>query len=116
MSELNSYFTSVELDLYIDQGDDYDKIVTLNDAVGAPINLNGLTITVSLKRYYNSTKNYSLTAASIGDGADGKILLSMTAANTALLVDPRYVYTVYVMTATKKVKVSHGQVLVSPMT
>lgn len=115
MSILNSYFSSAQLDLYIDQGDAYDNIVTLNDQLGSPIDLTGLTVTASLKRYYNSTKDYTLSAQSIGTLTNGQILLSMTATNTALLVDPRYVYTVYVTTGGKKVKVLYGQVLTSPM-
>ena len=115
MSNLNSYFVSAELDLHIDQGDAYDNVVTLNDESGSPIDLTGLTVTASLKRYYNSTRDYALTAASIGSGTNGQILLSMTAETTALLVDPRYVYTVYVTTNNKKVKVLYGQVLTSPM-
>jgi len=115
MSNLNSYFSAAELDLHIDQGDAYDNVVTLNDQLGSPIDLTGLTVTASLKRYYNSTRDYALTAQSIGTLTNGQILLSMTAENTALLVDPRYVYTVYVTTGGKKVRVLYGQVLVSPM-
>lgn len=115
MSILNSYFTAAELDLYIDQGDAYDNIVTLNDQLGSPIDLTGLTVTSSLKRYYNSTRDYILSAQSIGTLTNGQVLLSMTATNTALLVDPRYVYSVYITTGGKKVKVLYGQVLTSPM-
>lgn len=115
MSELTNYFASAELDLHIDQGDSYDNIVTLNDELGSPVNLTGLTITASLKRYYNSTRDYALTATTVSGGADGRILLSITATNTALLVDPRYVYTVYVTTGGKKVRVLYGQAIVSPM-
>lgn len=115
MSILNSYFSSAQLDLYIDQGDAYDNVVTLNDQLGSPIDLTDLTVTASLKRYYNSTKDYTLSAQSIGTLTNGQILLSMTAQNTALLVHPRYVYTVYLTTGGKKVKVLYGQVLTSPM-
>jgi hypothetical protein len=115
MSVLTNYFTAAELDLYVDQGDDYDNVVTLNDELGEPLNLTGLTITASLKRYYNSSKDYSLTAATVGGGGeDGRVSLSITAVNTSLLIDPRYVYSVYVTTGTKKVKVLYGQVLISP--
>ena len=114
MSVLTTYFSSVEVDLYIDQGDDYDKVMYLKGTDGTPIDLTGLTVTASLKRYYNSTKDYALTATVVGTSSDGAINLSMTATNSALLVDPRYVYSVYVMTADKKVKVLHGQVLTSP--
>ena len=115
MSELTNYYASAELDLHIDQGDAYDNIVTLNDEFGSPINLTGLTITASMKRYYNSTRDYALTASVFSGGADGRVLLSITSTNTALLVDPRYVYTVYVTTQSKKVRVLYGQVIVSPM-
>jgi hypothetical protein len=114
MTVLTNYFASAELDLYIDQGDDYDNIVTLNDELGSPIDLTGLTVTASMKRYYNSTKDYALTVALLGSGADGRVVLSMTSTNTSLLVDPRYVYSVYVTTQAKKVKVLYGQVLISP--
>lgn len=115
MTVLTNYFAAAELDLHVDQGDAYDNIVTLNDQLGSPIDLTGLTITASLKRYYNSTRDYALTATTVTAGSDGKVLLSITATNTALLVDPRYVYTVYVTTQSKKVRVLYGQVIVSPM-
>lgn len=114
MTVLTNYFASAELDLYIDQGDDYDNVVTLKDQLGNTINLTGLTVTASMKRYYNSTKDYALTVALLSSGADGKIVLSMTSTNTSLLVDPRYVYNVYVTSQSKKIKVLYGQVLISP--
>lgn len=114
MTFLTTDYTPVDTDLYIDQSDSFSQVITLLDSLGQPLNITGVTLTASLKRYFNSSKDYSLHAEVYGDGVNGQIRLYMSAAETALLIDPRYVYSVKGATGLITVKVLGGQVLINP--
>lgn len=102
------------LDIYIDQGDTYSKTFTIRDDNGDVINLSGMSISVSCKRYYNDTTTYALIG-SISDAVGGKIALNMSATETSKLKNSRYVYEVKIYDTYSTVRVMYGQVLVSLM-
>lgn len=115
MTQLTTDFAPAELDLYIDQGDTFNKVVTLKDLNGGIIDLTGYTVSTSFRQYFNSTKDFGMTASVYGDPTAGQLLLSMSSTNTALLVNPRYVYSVKVTGVQSNIRVLSGQVLISPM-
>jgi hypothetical protein len=105
---------SANIDLYIDQGDTYYKVFTIRDNTGTVINLTGLEVTASLKRYFNVGTDYPLTAE-ITDAVGGKVTLSMTEVDTSDLVYDRYVYNVKLSDGTDTTKIMSGQALVTPV-
>lgn len=105
---------AANLDLYMDQGDSYYKTFTIRDNNGTIINLTGLTISVSMKRYYNTSTQYNLVGT-ISDAPNGVIALSMSAAATAILKHDRYVYAITLSDGTDTTKILAGQVLVTSL-
>lgn len=115
MTVLTTEFSPAELDLYIDQGDDFGKVVTLKDLAGSIIDLTNYTIDANLRQYYNTTKDYNLQAEIYGPAVNGQVRLFMTTADSSLLTNQRYVYSVKLIGTNTTIRVLTGQVIVSPV-
>lgn len=115
MTALTVDFTPASLDIYIDQGDNFNKIVTLKDSDGNLIDLTGFTFAANLRQYYNSTKDFSLSVEVYGTPVNGQLRLFMTNAATTLLTAPRYVYSVRATSGSTVIRVLDGQVLITPV-
>jgi hypothetical protein len=115
MTALNKDFNPAKLDLFIDQGDDFNKIVTLSDQDGDPIDLTGFTFTASMKEYYNTSKDFSLQVAIFGAPTNGQLRLFMTTTASALLTKQRYVYSIRGTDTVDLVRVLDGQALIQPI-
>jgi len=104
------------VDFYIDQGTDYENIITINDSGGSPRNLTGYTVASQLRKGHSSSTSYPFTAGLFGnDPATGRIILSMTAAQTSAIPAGRYVYDIELTSAAgKKSRVIEGMVTISP--
>jgi hypothetical protein len=103
---------SARVDLYIDQGDSYYKVFTVKNSLGIVIDLTGLSVECSVKRYYNTHKSYNMRA-SIASAVEGKILLQMTEQDSRALYEDRYVYSVRLRDNTMAVTIMDGQILVT---
>lgn len=115
MTVLNKDFTPAELDLYVDQGDDFSKIVTLQDENQTPLDLTGFTFTAVIKEYFNSSKGITASVSLVGLPVDGRLRVSISSTNSQMMVRPRYVYTVRGTNGIETIRVLSGQVLVNPM-
>jgi hypothetical protein len=79
----------------IDAGADFSAELTLTDDNGLPINLTSFALAAKYsKSYTNATK--TTINISIVNAAAGKIKITLTAAQTALMTSPRYVYDVVI--------------------
>lgn len=103
---------SAILDLYIDQGDDYYKELTFRDGLDEFIDFTGYTFNCTIKRYYNTTQIPAVMTMTSANIANGVTIISMSAANTALLIYPIYVYKITAINNTETVNVAEGQILV----
>lgn len=115
MTALTVDFTPATLDIYIDQGDNFSKIVTLRDSDGELIDLTGFSFTANLRQYYNSTKDFSLGVEAYGNPAEGQLRLTMTPDSTSALTAPRYVYSVRATATPTIIRVLDGQALITPV-
>lgn len=104
------------VELYIDQGSNFNNIINLtNDVTNAPINVAGYTITSQLRRSHYSANASANISCTVTDMANGEITLSMTAANTAVLRQGRYVFDVRMEDLTGVVsRPLEGMVTVTP--
>lgn len=81
------------VELYIDQGSDFDITINLNDdATELAQNLSGYVITSHIRRSLISVNAYASFTCSVTDPSTGEITMSMTAANTANLKPGRYFF------------------------
>ena len=77
--------------LAVDQGATFQTIVQVNDETGSARNISGFNARGQLRRSYFSSANVQFTTA-INNPANGEVIVSLTAAQTANLRYGRYVY------------------------
>lgn len=80
------------VELTIDQGATFTKARTLRNEDQTPKNLAGYTFLSQIRKSFYSTNPTANIAVTVTDAANGKIELSMDAANTAIIKAGRYVY------------------------
>jgi len=109
---------AIIVDFFIDQGSDYENIITINDSSGSPRNLTGYTVASQIRKGHGSTTSYPFTAALFGnDPATGRIILTLTNTQTSAIPAGRYVYDIELTSpAGKKSRVIEGIVTLSPET
>lgn len=105
---------AVPLNLTIEQGTDFESSITIRNRDSSPLNLASYTGEAKLRKHYSATTYYSFTLQFI-DRVNGRIKISMSSANTALLTEGRYVYDI-VLTSPNSLKsrVAFGAIVVSP--
>jgi hypothetical protein len=83
---------SAYIDLYIDQGTDYQTTFDLIADDGTPIDITGYSFQGQIKKsYYSANANATFTVTVI-DAANGNTVISLDSANTANIYPGRYVY------------------------
>lgn len=100
-------------ELTIEQGATFSSTVTVYDGEENIFNLSGYTPYAQLRKSYYTTAASNLTAY-VSGAANGEITLSMTAANTALLIPGRYVYDLVMENASVRLRVVEGIATVFP--
>jgi len=100
-----------KVDLVIDQGSTFTTTINLLDNNGDPLNLTGYTGISHIKKTYTSTTNTAFTVAI----ANGSVTLSLSAAQTANIVQGRYVYDVKLTDSSNNVsRIAEGIVTITP--
>lgn len=115
MTVLSIAYTPIQLDLYIDQGDDFHRTIQVSSN-GIPIDLSGFTFAAIVREYHNSNKTFPMAVSVDGNANLGRLGLIMTSVNTSLLEKSRYVYTVLgtsIAIPRVNIRVAFGQILVS---
>lgn len=104
------------IELYVDQGTTYNNTIDLtDDSTNAPINLSGFIVRSQMRRSYYSTNATANITCTISDAANGKILMSLTAANTANIKAGRYVFDLETESAIGTVsRVLEGTITITP--
>ena len=98
----------------IEQYANFSRLITIKKADGTAQNLSGYTANTKMRRSFYSAIANTITTV-ITDSSNGEITLSMTAANSALLIPGRYWYDLITTTGGGIVqRVIEGIVVVSP--
>lgn len=101
------------VDLNIDQGSDFSKVLTVVNDNGTPVNLTGYTAYSQFRRGYTSATAYAFTVT-VSNAALGQITLSFTGAASSIIKAGRYLYDVEVVSLTSKLRVFQGLVTINP--
>jgi hypothetical protein len=100
--------------LYVDQGSDYATIITVTSAGNIPLNLTGYTVKSQMRKSYSSSVFHNFTA-SIHDAVNGRVKITLTAAQSELIIAGRWLYDVEITSqAGVKKRVVEGIVTVTP--
>ena len=102
------------VNLVIDQGSDFVATLDIEDSIGTPIDLGPYTVRGQIRKTYTSS-----TATIIGCAKttnQGEVKLTLTAVQTSLMRDGRYVYDIEIIHSTlgTVIRVVEGQVTVTP--
>lgn len=106
---------AVYANISIDQGSNFGSTVTVEGSDGITFNLSGYTARGQIRKSYTSSTAISFSIA-INSPTQGKIQLTLTAAQTAAMKAGRYLYDVEVVqTSSGQVtRVVEGQAEVNP--
>jgi len=102
-------------DLYIDQGTDYNVIISVKNSDGTPINLSNYNVKSQMSKSHYSNTVYDLNAA-IYDAVLGSISLGLTSTQSDLIPSGRFVYDVEItqtQTGIKK-RIIEGIITITP--
>ena len=104
------------LDLFIDQGSDYNNQIALDDANGHAYNLVGFSVSSSAKASYYNPNTAFIFTATVYDPLNGIIQLSANSAVTAnVSAMSKLIYDVIVTDPTGlKSRVLEGNIFISP--
>lgn len=107
---------STSVDFIINQKASFRVVLNVQDGDGNALNLSGFTVASKYKTEAGASDSSAKAfTAAITNAAQGEITLSLTATETALLVNPKYVYDV-VITETGsgfKTRIAEGKITVS---
>jgi hypothetical protein len=100
--------------IYIDQGSTYASVIDVKDGNGLPFNLTGYTSRGQIRKSYSSINAINFVT-SINLPLQGKVGISLTAAQTRAMKSGRYIYDVEIFNSGGQViRVTEGQVEISP--
>jgi len=104
------------LDLYLDQGADFEKnIRLLDESTGNSINIAGYSFTSKIRKGPLTTNTAGVFTTSIVNASNGTFRISINSANTSNIEFGRYVYDIIqTNTSNTKTKIYDGIVIVSP--
>lgn len=103
------------VELYIDQGSDFESTIVLEDDItNLYQNVEGYVVTSSLRRSLISPNTSGNLVCSITDAANGEITISMTAANTANLRIGTHLFDVRTYVTGKYTRLIEGIIIVTP--
>lgn len=100
--------------LYVDQGSDYATIITVTSAGNIPLNLTGYTVKSQMRKSYSSSVFHNFNAT-IYDAPTGRVKITLTAAQSELIIAGRWLYDVEITSqAGVRKRVVEGVVTVTP--
>lgn len=102
-------------ELTIDQGANLSSTIDLTNDDNTPINLANTSFTAQIRKSYYSTNPTANITVTIEDSANGRVRLSIDAANTANIKAGRYLYDLKMIDASNThIRVIEGIVTITP--
>lgn len=99
--------------LEINQGADYSRTASILDVSNEPTNLIGYTVSAQIRKNPSSVAFIPFVCV-VTNAFLGKISISLTHVQTTNIPEGKYVYDIFITSATKRYKVSDGLVTIIP--
>ncbi len=105
---------AAKANIVIDQGTDFSTTISVTDANGSIMNLDGYTGASKIRKHYTSTNAVAFTVGV--DANTGEVTLSLTSTQTDDLLAGRYVYDVELYNAESNTtsRIIEGLVTLTP--
>jgi hypothetical protein len=101
--------------LVIDQGTSYSITITVSDANGNALNLNGYTVSGQMRKSYGAISFVPFTTEINLPSSNGEITISLEPEQTSALRAGRYVYDIEIVDGDNKItRVLEGIVTITP--
>ena len=105
-------YQNTSLDLYINQGSDFEQVCQLLDSDGTPLELTSdMTLSIVIKKYYNTFIFYPGSVESVPN-SPGFIKIKIPSSTTSLFTASRYVYQVKIAEGSESICVLDGTIIV----
>lgn len=102
-------------ELTIDQGANLSSTIDLTNDDNTPIDLANTTFTSQIRKSYYSTNPTANITVTVEDAANGRVRLTLDAANTANIKAGRYLYDLKMVNeANTHIRVIEGIVTITP--
>jgi len=82
------------VNLFVDQGSDFETDVTVSDSANDPIDLNEIDLAGQVRRTYTSETAYDFVVTKV-DADNGEIKIALPDSTTSVMKPGRYVYDVF---------------------
>jgi hypothetical protein len=103
------------VELYIEQGADFESTIILEDDItNINQNVQGYTVSSSMRRSLLSPNTSGNLTCSITDAANGEMTISMTAANTANLIPGTHLFDIRTLANGRYTRLLEGIIIVTP--
>lgn len=103
------------VELYIDQGADFESTIVLQDDVTNLLqNVEGYVVTGTMRRSLLSPNTSGTLVCTITDTSSGEILISMNASNTANLRTGTHLFDIKTRINSKYERLIEGIIIVTP--
>ncbi len=99
--------------LFIDQGSDFNAVITLTDQTGSVMDITGFTVQSQFRKSYQSS-SFSSFVVSILNAQQGRIRLTLPADTSSAINAGRYLYDVEITKTGEKRRVLEGILVLSP--
>lgn len=97
----------------VNSGENFNQTFTLESAdSSSPLNLTGYSVSSQMRKHAGSATKTDFTAEALTPLTDGRIMISLTHTQTAVLKAGRYVYDIVIEKDSIKTRVLGGMVLV----
>lgn len=101
--------------IYIDQGANFSNTITVSGADGNALDLTNYTTASQMRKSYASSTAYNLNATVLSPETNGKLRITLTAAQSGTIPAGRYLYDVEITSnGGTKTRVVEGIAVVTP--
>lgn len=104
------------LDLFIEQGEDFSATIELSSYSNSSYDLTNYYANSQIRRSHWSANASDIFITSMSEANNGKLILSISAANTQNLKYDKYVYDLFLTNAqtNKRSKILEGMIYINP--
>ena len=105
---------SGRLNLTIEQGSTFSRVVTITNSEGNPVNITSSTFSGQIRKRYGSTDVEATFTCIVTDGANGKLSVQLTAEQTAACSTGDLVYDIEWYNSNNTARLLEGTATITP--
>lgn len=105
---------SGQLDIVVEQGSTFSRVITIKDSTGTPVNISNSTFRGHIRKRYRSETPEAVFTLTVTDGANGKLVMGLTDTETAAIESGEWVYDVEWVNGNAVGRLLEGTAYVTP--